>query len=148
MFVMGFSAFPSNNIDITVENMSSNLFAEKLTECAGLKSYMENSDANSDQTKRLSVTRVEALPDRSIDICNLPMLSDSSEAVAVSDAQRRDLTISNLAFKFTTGTIKVFVNDIADLKNHLKSRSYVMPFERPLRHFLCLSICPVIQIRD
>jgi tRNA nucleotidyltransferase (CCA-adding enzyme) len=110
---------PSNDLDISIQGVPCYIFAEKLTEFAGPNSYLKKINAHPDQAKRISVARVEVLPEHAIDICNLQVLPDSPETVAtaVSDAQRRDLTINALAFNLTTWKVEDFVDGIVDLKS-------------------------------
>jgi tRNA nucleotidyltransferase (CCA-adding enzyme) len=108
----------SNDIDITVDGVPCYAFAEKLAELAGRGNSLSKIDAHPDQAKPISLARVEVIPGNWIDICNLQAPGYSSEGVAtaVTDAQRRDLTINALAFNINTQKVEDWVNGIADLK--------------------------------
>jgi tRNA nucleotidyltransferase (CCA-adding enzyme) len=113
----------SNDIDISVEGVPSYVFAEKLVNVAGPKSRLSKIDAHPDQSKPISLARVEVFPENWIDICDLQVLKDNSGMVAnaATDAERRDLTINALAFNLNTGKIEDFVNGISDLKKRIAS---------------------------
>jgi tRNA nucleotidyltransferase/poly(A) polymerase len=119
----------SNDIDIAVDNMTGEQFANLVTQ------YMKENEmqtgnvsvveANPDQSKHLATAMVKifGLP---IDFVNLRTETYSDSRIptmqfgtAEEDAQRRDLTINSIFYNINTGKIEDFVGGARDLQNRI-----------------------------
>lgn len=119
----------SNDIDIAVDNMTGEQFANLVTQYMsehGLKAgNVSVVEANPDQSKHLATAMVKifGLP---IDFVNLRTETYSDSRIptmqfgtAEEDAQRRDLTINSLFYNINTGKIEDFVGGAEDLQNRI-----------------------------
>ena len=106
----------SNDIDITVDNMTGEEFARLLS---GKVSVVE---ANPEQSKHLAtaMVRIHGLP---IDFTNLrtetytdSRIPEMKFGTPEEDALRRDLTINALFYNIHTGDVEDFVGGLDDLK--------------------------------
>jgi tRNA nucleotidyltransferase/poly(A) polymerase len=119
----------SNDIDISIDNMSGKQFAELVN------SYMEDNNelvknisvikSNPDQSKHLETATVSILG-LPIDFVNLRSESYTDSRIPSikigtpqEDAERRDLTINALFYNINTNQIEDFVGGINDLKNRV-----------------------------
>ena len=121
----------SNDIDISIDNMTGEQFANLV------KNYM---DENHISEKTSDVTVVQANPDQSkhlatamikifglpIDFVNLRTETYSSSRIPEmqigtpeEDAQRRDLTINSLFYNINTGNLEDYVGGLDDLRNKI-----------------------------
>jgi tRNA nucleotidyltransferase/poly(A) polymerase len=120
----------SNDIDIAIDNMSGEDFANKVIEYMkehGVKTHGSPTvvQANPEQSKHLATAMVKifGLP---IDFVNLRTETYANTRIPTiqigtpeEDAQRRDLTINSLFYNINNGEIEDFVGGIEDLKNKI-----------------------------
>lgn len=117
---------PSNDIDIAVDNMTGESFANLVKEYLNEKGIKTGEvtvlQANPDQSKHLATAmlRLYGLP---IDFVNLrtetytdSRIPQMQMGTPEEDAKRRDLTINALFYNVNTGQIEDFVNGIEDLR--------------------------------
>lgn len=121
---------PSNDIDITVDNMSGEEFAKKLVG-EGNYSLIK---ANPAQSKHIATAMVNILG-FDIDCANLrkETYADSriptiEPGTPLEDAQRRDLTINALFYNINTEEIEDFVGGFEDLQNKI-ARTPIDPIQ-------------------
>jgi tRNA nucleotidyltransferase (CCA-adding enzyme) len=132
----------SNDIDISVDGVPCEAYAEKLNEFAGGDHRLANFAANPERGKLLSTTRVKVVADNWIDICALQAPSRDASVVPTpaTDARRRDFTVNALAFNVNTSKVEDFVSGIEDLKSGFL-RTPIDPYETfsddPLRILRC-----------
>jgi tRNA nucleotidyltransferase/poly(A) polymerase len=116
----------SNDIDIAVNNMTGEAFANLVSEYMAEHGLKKQSvtvvEANPDQSKHLATAmiRLFGLP---IDFVNLRTETYADSRIptmemgtAEEDAQRRDLTINSLFYNINSGEIEDFVGGINDLR--------------------------------
>jgi len=116
----------SNDIDIAVDNMTgeafANLVSEYMVENGLKKQNVTIVEANPDQSKHLATAMIKlfGLP---IDFVNLRTETYATSRIptmemgtAEEDAQRRDLTINSLFYNINNGEIEDYVGGIKDLR--------------------------------
>ena len=117
----------SNDIDIAVDNMSGEEFANYTTQYMKEHGFGSKSvsvvQANPEQSKHLATAMVKifGLP---IDFVNLRTETYSDSRIPTmqmgtpeEDASRRDLTINSLFYNINTGDVEDYVGGIQDLRN-------------------------------
>lgn len=116
----------SNDIDIAVDNMTgeafANLVSEYMAEHGLRRQNVTIVEANPDQSKHLATAMIKlfGLP---IDFVNLRTETYATSRIPTmemgtveEDAQRRDLTINSLFYNINNGEIEDYVNGIKDLR--------------------------------
>lgn len=116
----------SNDIDIAVDNMTgedfANLVSDYMAEHGLRKQSVTIVEANPDQSKHLATAMIKlfGLP---IDFVNLRTETYATSRIptmemgtAEEDAQRRDLTINSLFYNINNGEIEDYVGGIKDLR--------------------------------
>jgi tRNA nucleotidyltransferase/poly(A) polymerase len=119
----------SNDIDITIDNMTGEKFATLVNEYMIEKGLNTKSisviKANPDQSKHLETATIKifGLP---IDFVNLRTENYSDSRIPttqigspIEDAQRRDLTINSLFYNINTNQIEDFVGGLQDLNDKI-----------------------------
>lgn len=117
----------SNDIDIAVDNMTGEAFANLINEYMkenGIKTKeITVVEANPDQSKHLATAMIKlfGLP---IDFVNLrtetytdSRIPQMQMGTPEEDASRRDLTINSLFYNINTGQVEDFVGGLNDLRN-------------------------------
>ena len=116
----------SNDIDIAIDNMTGEGFANLVNEYMREQGFKTKEiavvQANPDQSKHLAtaMVRIFGLP---IDFVNLRTETYSDSRIptmqmgtAEEDASRRDLTINSLFYNINTGEVEDFVGGLQDLR--------------------------------
>jgi len=121
-------SLPCNDIDIAVDNMTGESFANLVNEYLlehGKKQTVTIVEANPDQSKHLATAMIKlfGLP---IDFVNLRTESYADTRIPtmafdtpLEDARRRDLTINSIFYNINTDEVEDYVGGLDDLENLL-----------------------------
>lgn len=113
----------SNDIDITVDNMSGKSFCELCAKHFPDKLKISVIDINQNKSKHIETARVNIFG-FDLDFCSLrkEIYSETSNTeigTPEEDAFNRDLTINSLFYNINTGLIEDYTGGLNDLKNKL-----------------------------